>query len=205
MPGWRVLVSMIPLSRIDLPADLIAAARRGDRDAQARIYAAVGPSTLRLIARLVPAHAAEDVFQDVLMTAFERLHEWRGPAPVGAWLRAIAVNRALSYLRSPWHRLRDWARGDADPAEEHAPWLAESMSDDPAARVDLLRLLQHLSPSTRAVLWLHEVEGYSHAEIAAATGRSPSYSKSIVARARRELRSLAAARTAPLPSRVVAP
>lgn len=183
---------MTPLSRIAPAEPLIAAARDGDRAAQAALYAELAPATLRLIARLVPAHAAEDVFQDVMMAAFERLGDWRGPAPLGAWLRGIAVNRSLSYLRSPWHRLRDWLGGSIEEVADAVQAQLPGGADAPATDADLARLLARLPPVARVVLWLHEVEGYSHAEIAAATGRTVSYSKSIVSRAHRELRAQAA-------------
>ncbi|HUO94601.1 MAG TPA: sigma factor-like helix-turn-helix DNA-binding protein, partial [Steroidobacteraceae bacterium] len=54
--------------------------------------------------------------------------------------------------------------------------------------LDLERALERLPPSARLVVWLHDVEGYTHEEIAAATARTPSYSKSQLARAHARLR-----------------
>lgn len=184
---------MEPLSRIAVSPQDIAAAARGERDAQARIYEALAPRVFRLVAGLVPAHAAEDVFQDCMMNVLEHLGDYRGDAPVGGWVRAIAVNHALMHLRSPWHRLRDRAVASFETALDAADQDA-TRADADAVSVDLERLLDALEPRARAIVWLHDVEGFTHEEIATAFGLSVSFSKSQLARARRRLRELAASR-----------
>ena len=128
---------------------------------------------------------AEDIFQDTMMILFERLPQFRGEAPLGAWLRQIAINRCLMYLRSPWRRARlCWeaaggGRGGCGPA---TPRLAAPSRSTWSARS------RRLPPVARAVVWMYEVEGYSHQEIAHEFGRSVSFSKSQLARAHARLR-----------------
>jgi RNA polymerase sigma factor (sigma-70 family) len=171
----------IPISR-----ELIERARRGDEPAQAAIYAAVGPAVFALIRRLVGNRAiAEDLFQDTMMALLQRLGDFRGEAPLGAWVRQIAVTRCLMHLRSPWHRARlHWESGD------DVPWAQTPQAVAPACAdaVDVERALASLTPVGRAVVWLFEVEGYSHEEIARLFGRSVSFSKSQLARALARLR-----------------
>ncbi len=170
------------LVEIRVAEQLIASARSGDEAARACLYTELAPATYGLIRRLVGTRAvAEDLFQETLMTVFERLDTFRGEAPLGAWVRQIAVTRCLMYLRSPWHRARLdlGARMDEEPAAFAAP-LGDS--------VDMERALASLSPTARAVVWLFEVEGYSHHEIAQAFGRTTSFSKSQLARAHSRLR-----------------
>jgi RNA polymerase sigma factor (sigma-70 family) len=173
------------LVEIPVAGELIASARSGDETARSRLYAALAPATYGLIYRMVGTRAvAEDLFQETLMTVFERLDTFRGEAPLGAWVRQIAVSRCLMYLRSPWHRARLdlgawWDDGPAAPHAAPAP-SAESL--------DVERALAMLSPTARAIVWLFEVEGYSHQEIAQAFGRTTSFSKSQLARAHRRLR-----------------
>ncbi len=182
---------MTPLTQVQVEPQVLAAARDGDRAAQGELYGLVAAPALRLLARLVPAHAAEDVFQDTMMTVFARLAEYRGDAPFGAWVRAIAVNRALMHLRSPWHRLRTWvASGIEATVDERQEVAGLDRPEAIAVHIDLASLLDRLPPASRAVLWLYEVEGYSHEEIARAFGRSASFSKSQVARAHRRLQQL---------------
>ena len=166
-----------------MPDEVIARAREGDRRAQAAIYSALAPAAFGLIRRLVGARAlAEDLFQDTMMTLYEKLDDYRGEAPLGAWARQIAVSRCLMHLRSPWHRARMALEqlGEAAPARVSLPQAPESF--------DVERALASLPPTARAVVWLYEVEGYSHEEIGRIFGRSVSFSKSQLARSHRRLR-----------------
>ena len=176
------------MADIPIPEELIAQARAGDEAAQAGIYRALAPAVFSLVRRLVGNKAvAEDLFQDTMLAMFQRLADFRGEAPLGAWVRQIAVTRCLMYLRSPWHRARlQWDADDPD-ASLHSTALHVT----PAAsleRLDVERALAALTPVGRAVVWLFEVEGYSHEEIARLFGRSVSFSKSQLARALARLR-----------------
>jgi RNA polymerase sigma-70 factor (ECF subfamily) len=129
---------------------------------------------------------AEDLFQETMMAVFQSLESFRGEAPLGAWVRQIAVSKCLMYLRSPWHRARLKLTYDGD-----GDWVESLLPATPGPRaevVDLERALASLAPTARAVVWLFEVEGYSHEEIARSFGRSVSFSKSQLARAHAKLR-----------------
>jgi RNA polymerase sigma-70 factor (ECF subfamily) len=190
------------LTEIAVADDIVLRARCGEESAQAQIYSLMAPAVFGLIRRIVSNRAlAEDLFQDTMMTVFERLGSFRGEAPLGAWVRQVAVTRCLMYLRSPWHRAR-LALDRADDASA-ADDRRGRVSSDTYARDELLRLavpdawsdqmdleraLATLSPTARAVVWLYDVEGYSHEEIARQFGRSVSFSKSQLARAHARLR-----------------
>lgn len=175
------------LADIPIAQELIDRARGGDEAAQAAIYGAVAPAAFGLIRRLVASSAvAEDLFQDTMMALFQRLGDFRGEAPLGAWLRQIAVTRCLMYLRSPWHRARlHWDFVDDPPLHSAMLPVSPPASTD---ALDVERALAGLTPVGRAVVWLFAVEGYSHEEIARLFGRSVSFSKSQVARALARLR-----------------
>ena len=175
------------LVEIDVTDEVLSRACLGEARAREAIYNATAAATLSLIRRLVGQRAlAEDLFQDTMMTLFERLPQFRRQAPLGAWLRQIAVSRCLMYLRSPWRRARlSLASEDAT----HAPAVTALVT--PGYRgeaIDLERALAALPPTARAVVWMYEVEGYSHQEIAQEFGRSVSFSKSQLARAHARLR-----------------
>jgi RNA polymerase sigma-70 factor (ECF subfamily) len=123
-----------------------------------------------------------------MMTVFERLGSFRGEAPLGAWVRKIAVTRCLMYLRSPWHRARLVLDRDDEEILSREELLKLVVRDSRAEELDVERALSELSPTARAVVWLYDVEGYSHDEIAQVFGRSVSFSKSQVARAHARLR-----------------
>jgi RNA polymerase sigma-70 factor (ECF subfamily) len=184
------------LTEIAVAEDIVQKARRGEEAAQAHIYEVLAPAVHGLIRRIVGNRAlAEDLFQDTMMAVFERLESFRGEAPLGAWVRQVAVTRCLMYLRSPWHRARlaldrvddayDTSCGDPRARPEILRIaIPESWSD----QMDLERALATLSPTARAVVWLYDVEGYSHEEIARQFGRTVSFSKSQLARAHARLR-----------------
>ena len=171
----------------DVPDEVLARARAGDEAAREAIYRTLAPATLTLIRRIVGQRAiAEDIFQDTMMTLYERLPQFRREAPLGAWLRQIALSRCLMYLRSPWRRARLRLEA-AEPIGACAatPLVAPGYGGE---WLDIERALATLPPTARAVVWMFEVEGYSHAEIARAFGRSVSFSKSQLARAHERLR-----------------
>jgi RNA polymerase sigma-70 factor (ECF subfamily) len=185
------------LTEIAISADIVLRARCGEEGAQAHIYEQLAPAVHGLIRRIVANRAlAEDLFQDTMMTVFERLESFRGEAPLGAWVRQVAVTRCLMYLRSPWHRARlALERSDGVPdgggSSQHRPRddiLRIALPDGWSDQMDLERALATLSPTARAVVWLYDVEGYSHEEIAQQFGRTVSFSKSQLARAHARLR-----------------
>jgi RNA polymerase sigma factor (sigma-70 family) len=174
------------LVEIAVPDEVRERACAGEEGARQLIYAAVAPATFALIRRVIGNRSAsEDVFQDTMMILFERLTEFRQEAPLGAWLRQIAISRCLMHLRSPWRRVRLCLEGSGDEAP---PVARLTTGATPPETLDLERALATLAPTARAVIWMYEVEGYSHAEIAAAFGRSVSFSKSQLARAHTKLR-----------------
>ncbi|HXW75337.1 MAG TPA: RNA polymerase sigma factor [Steroidobacteraceae bacterium] len=178
---------MSRLADTGVPEELVARACAGDTAAREAIYSVLAPATLTLIRRIVGQRAvAEDIFQDTMMAMYERLPQFRREAPLGAWLRQIALSRCLMYLRSPWRRMCLHLE-----AEHLARGAAEASLTMPGYRgewIDLERALGTLAPTARAVVWMYEVEGYSHEEIARAFGRSVSFSKSQLARAHARLR-----------------
>jgi RNA polymerase sigma-70 factor (ECF subfamily) len=177
------------LTDINVAPDVLASAQSGSECAQAAIYAAVAPATFGLVRRLAGSRAlAEDLFQETMMAVFQNLASFRGEAPFGAWVRQIAVSKCLMYLRSPWHRARLRLSSDDD---SEGRWVESLLPVTPGPRaesVDLERALASLAPTARVVVWLFEVEGYSHEEIAQSFGRTVSFSKSQLARAHTKLR-----------------
>ena len=171
-------------SRFDqsIPDGLLDRARAGDRVAQAELFAAFGQPVFGLARRMLGrADLADDVLQETFIEVLRGLAKFRGEAPVGMWIRRIAVNECLMQLRSHWHRYRlplD-AGGDNAPMEE---WLTAD-EPSPDQGLDMERALDALSPEARTVVWLHDVEGYTHVEIGRLMDASPSYSKSQLARA----------------------
>lgn len=165
---------------------VIRRARRGDADAHESIYRALGPAVYTLALRLVKTPAtAEDMLQDTFIEVMRSLPRYRGDASLATWVRRIAVSKCLMHLRSAWNqRAGELGEGD-DPADGGAP-VAESVG----LSMDLEAALARLPAQSRVVVWLHDVEGYTHREIAMVMQKTESYSKSQLSRAHQRLRGL---------------
>jgi RNA polymerase sigma factor (sigma-70 family) len=165
-------------------------ARRGDMKAHEALYGSYGRPVYTLAVRiLADAALAEEVLQDTAIEVIRHIREFRGDAAFGGWVKRIATNKCLAYLRSAWHRK---SQGFATDDESGEPAWEPAGSDDPAAQVadgeSLEQALAALTPTARTVVWLYDVEGFSHQEIAALMGKTVSFSKSRLARAHEQLR-----------------
>lgn len=158
-----------------LDPEVLRQARRGKNAAFEAIYRIYGRSCYNLALRIVgePA-AAEDIVQDVFLRMMASISTFRGDAPFGAWLKRMMVNSTIDALR----RLR---RIDGNDPEDHFS-VMQADGSSPESRVDAWNLLMRLGPRERAVVVLHELEGYTHKELALLFDQSESYSKSILAR-----------------------
>lgn len=159
-------------------------AKRGDSRAHAAIYVLYGRACFNLALRILGERAAaEDVVQDVFLRMIDTIRSFRGEAPFGAWLKRMTANATIDVVR------RNRRFGSEDP--EAVIESATAASADNEATVDAWALLMQLSPRARAIVLLHQVEGYTHKELADLFGQSESYSKSILARALKRLGALA--------------
>jgi RNA polymerase sigma factor (sigma-70 family) len=183
-----ILTTLEPAPELD--SSTILAAQSGDEHAHAAIYSHYAPRLYTLIYRLVPRRAhAEDLLQDVFIEVLRSIATYSANGSFGGWLRAIAVNKSLMLMRSPWHRSMLWI--DESPEQlRDANGVVVSIDGACDTQRDLEVALRHLTPTARAVVWLHDVEGYTHGEIAHSLGRTTSFSKSQLARAHERLREL---------------
>lgn len=173
-------------------ADLELAQRcgQGDQDAFEQLYRAHAGRLYTLIVRMVAsAETAEDLLQEVFLTAYRKANLFRGESSLGTWLYRMAVNHCLDYLRgrqSKMARTTDSLDEDGvvEPAAS-APLVASSIN-----RLDLERAIGQLPDGCRTAFVLHDVEGFEHHEIATMLGISEGTSKSQVHKARMKLRGI---------------
>ena len=150
--------------------------KRGDPAAQAEAYRVLAPAVMGMAQRILGDRGlAEEVLQETFITVIERANTLKKPKAAVGWVRQTAVNHCLMRLRSPWQQRRDsLASEDEIDLSQDAP-REENLRD-------LEQALLRLGPETRMVLWLHDVEGYTHKEIARVFGKTESFSKSQLAR-----------------------
>ena len=163
-----------------VPDVLVTRAQAGDEAALEALFRAFEVPVYNLVRRMMRRpEDAEDVLQETFLEVVRNIKQYRGEGHLWGWVRKIASTKALMRIR------RDTVRA------------TEELDDVPGrpgggmhvgANIDLERAFEHLSETSRAVVWLHDVEGYTHEEIAEQMGKSVSFSKSQLARAHARLR-----------------
>ena len=161
----------------------------GDEAAMRALWSRHAPRVDVVVRRLVGADhdLAADVAQEVWIQIFRALPTYRGDSQFGTWAHRIAVNRTLNALRQ---RRRLASLETTDIAEDSASVEPEADRNILAASIEAATA--QLSPGARAVFVMHDVEGFTHEEIAAALGITAGGSKSQLFKARAKLRRLLA-------------
>jgi RNA polymerase sigma-70 factor (ECF subfamily) len=144
-----------------MPDLLLTQARAGDADAFAALVRAHQGSVFSIGLRMLNRRdAAEDLAQDVFLQLYRRLADIESLDHLGFWLRRVASNLAIDWLR----RLPYAATQSLDDGIEVA---AQEETQDPFMDRELARLLRELSPPARAVMLLRYQEDRDLAEIGA--------------------------------------
>src|SRR3982750_3910647 len=146
-------------------------AMKGDEAAMRQLWLRHSPHIDAVVRRLCGDHdVASDIAQEVWIQIFRALPGYRGDSQFGTWAHRIAVNRTLNALR----KVRRIARLEIDIEDNSA--MTEMDRDRTYLAASIEEATQKLSPGARAVFVLHDVEGYTHEEIATelgiTTGRS---------------------------------
>jgi len=157
--------------------DLVRAIRRdGSESAMSLLYDRHTPRAFQTAWRILggDVQRAEDAIQEAWMRALSQLESWRASDAFGAWLRGIAAHVAIDLLRR--ERRLEFASDVDDRVETMAEYF------------DLEAAIAALAPGYRAVLVLHDVEGFTHEEIAERLGITAGTSKGQLFKARRAVR-----------------
>jgi RNA polymerase sigma-70 factor (ECF subfamily) len=147
---------------VSIDAELVTLARRGNREAFARLHHAYASMGHGILLARAPRGEVEDLAQDVFMTAMQRLSTLRDDNAFGGWLATIARNRATDF-----HRQK---RDDVELVDDVA---ADPSSHNDAEAAHVLILVKSLPEAYRETLILRLVEGMTGPEIAERTGLTP--------------------------------
>src|SRR6266700_5259933 len=163
-----------------VPDVLVARAQAGDEAALEALFREFETPVYNLARRMLRnAEDAEDVLQETFLEVVKSIRSYRGEGYLWGWIRRIAATKALMRIR------RDHIRATEPLDEEHG-----KAGMHVAANLDLERAFEQLTDTSRAVVWLHDVEGYTPEEISELMGKSVSVSKSQLARAHARLRGM---------------
>ena len=159
----------------------------GDERAMRLLWNQHAPHVDAIVQRLAgDPDLAQDIAQEVWIQIFRALPSWRGDAKFSTWVHRVAVNRTLNALR----RTRRVAAAETGIEEDSASVEQDGERSMLAATIE--EAANKLSPGARTVFLLHDVEGYTHEEIASELGITPGGSKSQLFKARAKLRRLLA-------------
>ena len=164
--------------------DLILAAQRGDEGAFAELVRRHQRRAYVVAREIVLNHEdAEDAVQDAFLHAFRALDRFLPDQAFGAWLHRIVANAALDLTRR--RKVRD---ADDLPETVASPFQDPAVTDELQRR--LAAALATLPARQRAVITLHDVEGFKHAEIGGMLGIPEGTARSDLHYARAHLRDL---------------
>jgi RNA polymerase sigma-70 factor (ECF subfamily) len=164
-----------------MEAALITAARNGDEGAFLALYRAHADRVRRLVERWASdPSTVDDLCQESWLRAFRGLDSFRGESEFGTWIHTIVRNVVTSRGRTRQRR--------GQLIEESWRPPVTTRPEPVELRVDLRRAVDALPPGMRRVLWLHDVEGWTHADIGAALGVAEGTSKSQLFKARARVR-----------------
>jgi len=154
--------------------------RDRDEGAFRTLYGRHTPALYQYVLRLLGGneHEAEDAVQETWVRAVDGLADFRWEASLKTWLSGIGLNVCRSLFRRKdrhWLTLTEGAEPVVEPANE-------------VELMDLEEAIAALADGYRTVLVLHDVEGFTHEEIAERLEISANTSKSQLSRARRALR-----------------
>lgn len=159
--------------------ELIRAAASGDRASFGELYMRYARLVHGILLARVPPRDAEDLAQDVFISALRRISELRTVAAFRGWLAAIARHRAVDYFRE---------RGAAPETAEL--YCSAAPAENPAEGLILLDLIRHLPEAYRETMILRLVEGMTGPEIAEQTGLKPESVRVNLCRGMKMLREL---------------
>jgi RNA polymerase sigma-70 factor, ECF subfamily len=164
--------------------ELIGRVLAGDPSAERALYDAHVDRVFRLAYRMAgDMDRAQDYTQETFIKAFSRLGDFRGEAALSTWLGSIAISVTLNGLR----KVR--RQNEREVTLDDAPPVGRSSREaEPDLKERLNRAIDSLPDGYRAVFVMHDVEGYTHEEIASSLGVHPGTSKAQLFRARARLR-----------------
>lgn len=138
---------------------LVQAAQRGSTEAFGQLVRLHQRRAYTVARAIVGGHEdAEDVVQEAFLHAFRALDRFIAGQPFGAWVNRITANAALDLTRR-----RKVRAVEELPATLSNPFFDPAEQDE--LRTRLAAAIEQLSERQRAVVLLHDVEGFQHAEI----------------------------------------
>jgi len=165
---------------------IVRRCQQGEREALGTLYEMYKKMIYNIAYRMTSNHAdSEEIVQEVFLKVYQKIGSFRGDSSFSCWLYRIAVNQSFSYWR---RRGRRGGKGLLPLSARENLWQQNKNGQRALFHHYLQRAIGSLPGSCRAVLVLHDIEGFTHQEIAAIRECSVGSSKSLLAKARLKMR-----------------
>ena len=172
------------MKQFDLREELIEKCKKGDRDAQYRLYRNYSKAMYNICLRMVNNEMdAEDILQNSFIDVFTHLDSFNYKSTPGAWIKRIVINNCINFLKRK--------RMYFEEVDERVGEIVEEGVDESVLNVKAINnAIGKLPDGYRSVFSLYAMEGYDHKEIGQILGVSEATSKSQYSRAKQKLRKI---------------
>jgi RNA polymerase sigma-70 factor (ECF subfamily) len=166
------------------PTTLVSRVLAGDPIAERELYDSHVDRVYRLAYRMTgDTTQAEEYTQETFIKVYDRLGTFRGESALSTWITSVAVSVVLNGMRTAKRRRE--REHDLEKADRVA---TSERRSDPDLKTKLRAAIDRLPESLRTVFLMHDVEGFTHQEIADSMGLAEGTSKANLSRARAQLR-----------------
>lgn len=176
------------MSLTDLKIEsLLESCKNGDAQAQMEVYKRYYKAMYNTSYRIVKDRfEAEDIMQESFLSAFTKIHTYKGEVTFGAWLKRIVINNSIYHYRKRKRNLEVALDPLLYKVEDSTP---EATDEDETSKVQkVMQTISALKENYRLALTLHLVEGYDHKEICQIMNISYANCRTTVSRAKESLR-----------------
>ena len=161
--------------------DVVKRCQDGDTKAMETVYRGYKSSLFNLAYRFSRNQAsAEDLLQEIFIKVFSKIKILRSPEDLKSWMYRIAINTCISFTRKKRHT--------KEVPLNHIEEVYGHEDDSPFVRRYLEWAVHLLPPKQKSIFLLHDVQGFTHEEIAGIMKLSSGTSKSQLSKARMKLR-----------------
>ena len=162
---------------------------QGDQRAQMQVYDNYSRGMYHIALRILNDRAAaEDIMQESLITALNKMSQWNREASFGSWLKRIVINNSLSLLRKN-NKMETVSYDDvAYHLESQADEEQVDMEEAGMTAQKVLQVMNELKDNYRQILTLHLIEGMDNEEICEIMNMTNAMCRTTLSRAKESLR-----------------
>ncbi|TKJ33745.1 RNA polymerase subunit sigma-24 [bacterium (candidate division B38) B3_B38] len=177
---------MLPDDNRERMSQIVFRCKQGEREALGTLYKMYKQRIYNIAYRMTSNHAdSEEIVQEVFLKVYQKIGSFRGDSSFTCWIYRIAVNQSHSHWRGKGRR----GGNKLVPLSEKENLLQQGKDGKRALFHSFIQqAIASLPMSCRTVFVLHDIEGFTHQEIAALKGCSVGASKSLLAKARLKMR-----------------